>query len=383
MRIVQVLAGASTGGVPGNRTWLRNLHEPLVDLDHDVVLVPSEDGWHAARTEDTRLRERFSETVRGVVRDAVRNGGVDLFFSYLIDGAIDYALIDEIRAMGIPTCNFSCNNTHQFDLVEEISPHFDFSAHSEKDAAEKFRSVGANPVWFPMAANPNYYHPVEVERSIGVSFVGQRYALRPMYIGRLLDEGTDAQVYGPGWRLRTPGPLGEAKRSLRRAVTSVRAVTALGAEARARYAAESAWLESAERVRLQYPANMHGPVSDDEMIWLYSASRVCLGFSEVFDAHDPSAEVKRHLHLRDFEAPMCGAMYLTGRTDELEEFYELETEVVTYGDADELIEKTRFLLANPAVCARVRAAGLKRARACHTYHRRLADLLVAIGVGQT
>jgi spore maturation protein CgeB len=311
----------------------------------------------------------------------MRGGGVDLFFSYLVDGAIDPTLIDEIRATGIPTCNFSCNNTHQFDLVDEISPHFDFSAHSEKDAAEKFRSVGANPVWFPMAANPNYYHPVETPRAIDVSFVGQRYALRPAYVGRLLDSGIDVHVYGPGWRLNTPGLLGEAKRFLRRGERAARAMVAVGSESKARASAEAAWLEAAERVRTHYGANMHAAVSDDEMVRLYSASAVSLGFSEVYDRHDPSAEVKRHLHLRDFEAPMCGAMYLAGRTDELGEFYDMETEVITYGDADELVEKARFLLANPAVCARVRDAGLKRARACHTYHRRLTDLFAAIAVG--
>ena len=380
MRIVQVLASASTDEVPGSRIWLRNLHGPLVDLGHDVTLVPSEDGWDAARIGDTRLRDRFTERVREAVRGAARSGGVDLFFSYLIDGAIDPALIDEIRAMGIPTCNFSCNNTHQFDLVDEISPHFDFNAHSEKDAAGKFRAVGANPIWFPMAANPNYYHPVQTKRGIDVAFVGQRYALRPMYVGRLLDEGIDVHAYGPGWRLRTPGLVGEAKRFLRKAATTARALTALDPESRTRASAESEWLRAAERVRVSYDRNMHAPVPDDEMIRLYSASKVSLGFSEVFDAHDPSAEVKRHLHLRDFEAPMCGAAYLAGRTDELGEFYELETEVITYADADELVEKARFLLANPAVCARVRAAGLKRARACHTYNRRLTDLFVAMGV---
>jgi spore maturation protein CgeB len=121
-------------------------------------------------------------------------------------------------------------------------------------------------------------------------------------------------------------------------------------------------------------------VSDDEMIRLYSASRVSLGFSEVYDAHDPSAVVKRHLHLRDFEAPMCGALYLAGRTEELGEFYDLETEVVTYGDADELVEKTRFYLLHPTEAARVRLAGLARARACHTYQRRLGDLFTQIGL---
>jgi spore maturation protein CgeB len=381
MRIVQVLSAPSTVGVTGSRIWLRNLYEPLLELGHEVILIPADDGWRAAVRGDTRLRDQFSEKVRSTVVAAAQNGGVDLFFSYLIDGAVDPALIDEIGDMGIPTCNFSCNNTHQFDLVDSISPHFEINAHSEKDAAESFRAVGANPVWFPMAANAKYYHPVETACDMDVTFVGQRYALRPGYVGRLLDTGIDVHVYGPGWRLRTPGLAGEAKRILRRAVTEARALLTTGDVSRGRAVAESAWLREAERVRLRYSHNMHDPVPDDEMIRLYSASRVSLGFSEVFDAHDPSAEVKRHLHLRDFEAPMCGAAYLAGRTEELGEFYELETEVATYGDPEELIAKTRFLLSNSSARHRLREAGLKRARACHTYQRRLSDLFSSIGVG--
>ena len=79
-------------------------------------------------------------------------------------------LYDEIKKMGVPTANFSCNNTHQFYLTKEIAPYYDFNLHSEKSAGEKFTEIGAKPVWFQMAANPKYYHPVKIEFKYDVGF---------------------------------------------------------------------------------------------------------------------------------------------------------------------------------------------------------------------
>ena len=40
MRVFQVLAATGNVNVPGSQVWLRNLYEPLVEMGHDVVLVP-------------------------------------------------------------------------------------------------------------------------------------------------------------------------------------------------------------------------------------------------------------------------------------------------------------------------------------------------------
>ena len=95
----------------------------------------------------------------------------DLFFSYVTDLDIEESCIKEISKLSIPTANFSCNNIHQFYLTEKIAPHFDYNLHSEKYAAEKFKAIGANPIWFQMAANPKYYHPLGIERTLDVSFI--------------------------------------------------------------------------------------------------------------------------------------------------------------------------------------------------------------------
>lgn len=378
MRILLALSPQATGGVAGSTVWLRNLYEPLVDIGHEVVLVDATPGVRARSSRDSRLRTLFSEHLWLTFVSEHRRKPFDLVFTYLMDGMVDPAVIDGMRGLEVPTCNFSCNNTHQFDLVEELSPHFDFNAHSEKDAAAKFRAIGANPVWFPMAANPNYYRPLDLPRVHDVTFVGQRYAKRPAYIWHLLENGVDVDAYGPGWRLSREGRSGEVRRLVRRTqIAGVAAVT-LDATKRATASAQLAWLDSAERLRRKYPAAMHGPLSDDEMVRKYSESCISLGFTEVFDQHDPSLVVKRHLHLRDFEGPMCGALYLTGDCEGLSEFYEPGVEVLVYRNEDEMLEMTRYYLSHVDAAEKVRGAGLARARRDHTYQQRWADLLAQL-----
>ena len=113
---------------------------------------------------------------------------------------------------------------------------------------------------------------------------------------------------------------------------------------------------------------------------LYSRSHVSLGFLEVYDGHDPTRPVTQHLHLREFEAPMCGALYCTGYLDELAEHFEPDTEVIVYRSQHELLDKVRFYLANPAAAERVRQAGMQRARQEHTYHRRFQSLFRSLGL---
>jgi spore maturation protein CgeB len=374
MRIFLVLSGTPTGGIGQSTIWLRNLYAPLLDLNHDVVLVDATPGVEARRRRDPQLRADFSDTLIRAFRRAHRDCAVDLVFAYLMDGMVEPAAIDEIRRAGVPTVNFSCNNTHQFDLVETLSSHFDYSAHSERDTAQKFRAVGGTPIWFPMAANPTYYHPIDVPRRFGVTFVGQKYAKRPAYLLHLLDEGIPVDVFGPGWQLSRRGPIGEGKRAASRLRLAALAAAPKRADLRATRSAALAWFDMGELLRRRYPQHLHPPLSDEDMIRLYSESAISLGFTEVFDQHNPSLRVKTHLHLRDFEGPMCGALYVTGDCPEIDYFYERDREIVTYRDANEMIEKVGYYLAHEDAANAVRKAGRARALEDHTYHKRWTTL---------
>jgi spore maturation protein CgeB len=135
------------------------------------------------------------------------------------------------------------------------------------------------------------------------------------------------------------------------------------------------------RVATAWPDNVHDPVDDDEVIRLYSRSHVSLGFLEVYERHDPAAPILKHLHLRDFEAPMSGAVYLVDFCDELAEMFEPDREVVVWREPQELVEKARYYGEHPEAGEAIRAAGRARALESHTYQRRFEDLFAALDLG--
>lgn len=61
MRIFQVLEARATSGFAEGRTWLRNLHEPLVEMGHEVVLFRAEEGRRAMQHRDATARAAFSQ----------------------------------------------------------------------------------------------------------------------------------------------------------------------------------------------------------------------------------------------------------------------------------------------------------------------------------
>jgi len=377
MRIFQVLEGSSNATVPGSQTWHRNLYEPLVEMGHEVALFSLTEGRMAMQRNNAQARACFSQKLLDTFRREHAKKAFALFFAYLMNGMVEPAAIAEIRKTGVPTCNFSCNNAHQFYLVDELSPHFDYNLHSEKDARDKFLAIGANPLWWPMASNPKYFRPLEICRTIQASFVGANYALRARYIGHLLENEIETHAYGPGW---VDGARTRWRSLAKRYLFIWQALSTIDPQRQSAASAKLADHDYRRSLSSRFPSNMHYPVSDDELIALYSRSHVSLGFLEVYDRHDPSRPVTRHLHLREFEAPMSGALYCTGYMDELAEMFEPDKEVLVYRNQHELLDKMRFYLAHPEQAEVIRQAGRKRALAEHTYHERFRKLFKILGL---
>ncbi len=381
MRIFLVLYPSGNGAVPGSMTWYRNLYEPLLDLGHDVYLMRmdlmAEQLGVKWRTE--QFKNKFSQKLLETFKLENEKKPFVLFFSYFIDSDIETSCIDEIKKHGLPTANFSCNNIHQFYLTEKIAPYFDYNLHSEKHAVEKFKAIGANPVWFQMAANPKYYKPLDIERTIDVSFIGGAYAKRPYYVFNLLENGIDVHAYGPGW-LKTErlANLRRIKRELVRSREVIRSIFAFSPQIRAEISSRIANMDFKDNLLAKYVRNFHFPITDDEMIRKYNESKISLGFLEVYDNHDHSQRIVQHLHLREFEAPMCGALYFTNYSDELAEHYVPDKEVIIYRNEHELLDKVNFYLGHPQEAEKVRQAGYKRALECHTYQKRYKDLFKEI-----
>jgi spore maturation protein CgeB len=190
---------------------------------------------------------------------------------------------------------------------------FDICWTSTADAVKKYCVEGATPVYLPEGANPEIHRPVDCEKTIDVSFVGQCYGNRPETVNLLKRAGIHVEAFGYGWP--------------------------------------------------------NGPLSTEEMVRTYSKSRVNLGFGGV-EGHNETFCLKG----RDFEIPMSGGLYLTEYHRELETVYDIGTEIVAYTGLDDLVEKIKWLLANPGEAETIRQAGRRRALTDHTWEKRFEKI---------
>lgn len=377
LKIFLVIPSFSTEGIGDSLIWYRNLYEPLLDLNHVVELFSIEE--HGAKKPPKEWngydRDKFSYKILEAINRSLLKGKIDIFFSYLYDYHIESQLIQIIKEKGILTINFSCNNTHQFYLQECLAKVFDINLFSEKDAKKKFDVLNVNSLWFQMAANPNYYKKLEIEKNIDISFVGQNYSNRPYYLNFLLESGFNVQIFGYGWKKKTNYKFLRYSYNLSKRFFLL-AQYFLSASTNKKYQilVSLSWKEFNNLFYQKWNQNLHEPVSDEKMINIFNSSKINLGFSEVFLNHNFSELKLKHLHLRDFEIPMAGGFYCIQYSDELTEFYEPNKEVVVYNTEYELKDKIEFYLHHDNERKKIQEAGYRRAQNCHTYQKRFNDL---------
>ena len=288
--------------------------------------------------------------------------------------------IDEIRAMGIKTVNWYCNGSYQLHLVAEISPHYDWCLVPEKFRLKDYEDMGTRPIYCQEAANPNIYKPYDLPVEFDVTFVGQAYGDRPAYVKYLLDQGIDIRVWGFGWQHFSPEAR-EANRlnPLQRAVQiGCKLLTPRGWQAvchRIKNVLETkadgcSAGASVINQPVELPAAVIGGIlSDEEMIRMYSRSKINLGFSTCGNTYETGERILQ-VRLRDFEVPMSGGFYMVEYMEELEEFFEIGREIICYTGPEDLAEKIKYYLKNDSERETIRKAGYERCVKDHTWHKR-------------
>lgn len=280
------------------------------------------------KTWNSSLKTEMNDDLIATLEQWTKRHSVDVIFSYLSGENVTVATVRGIKALGIPMVNMFLNDKEGFVGKirkgqamgsRDICGFFDLCWSSTEDAITKYCVEGALPIYLPEGANPDIHRPFDIEKTVDISFVGQCYGNRPKIIQRLERKGIHVEAYGSQWP--------------------------------------------------------NGPLSLGEMIRMYSRSKINLGFGGVDGLRNSYC-----LKGRDFEIPMSGALYLTEYNPELERWYDLGKEIVTYADFDDLTEKIRHFLSNPKEAEEIRKRGIRRARSEHSWEMRFEKIFRLMGL---
>jgi len=362
-KLVIYYAGASSANnleIPGSKVWDYNLKDGLKRVSEEV-LEPSfsvakqcSDALGVLKNSKKyrEVRQKYSEILLDDLKKLTKKKKIDVFFSYYSSRHILPEAIEEIKKLGIVTFNFYCNNIHQFHYVEEIAPHYDYCLAPEEEALAKYKKVKANVIHMQFGANPDIYKPYNLNRVYDISFVGQMYFNRKDYFYYLHKHGVEFYVWGPKWEKMIKNET-----------------------------VEQGWIKHIKKLTRPCNKNLEkytgGILSDQEMIKMFSRSKININFSEVTTKHNGT---RRHLRLRDFEAPMSGAFYITGCQSELCRYFEIGKEIICYEDKKDLLDKIKYFLNNEREMKKIRAAARERSLREHTWDKRFEKVFKSVGL---
>jgi len=357
-----------------SRLWYFNHYLPLKDLGHalfpfDYNITPHYQMSDTKNIDHLRFinkhRSKLEDALLKQVKEAHKKHGIDLFFSYFWISLCRPEIIREIKSLGILTVNWFCNAAHQFYLIKDLAPAYDYCLVPEKFRIDDYKSINANPYYFPEAANPHIFKPYNFTKEFDATFVGKRYGDRYDIISYLHQNGIPVHVWGDGWK--NIAFLSKAKNYsffylIKKALQ--RGVSLFNQDRHV-----------SDRVHTRF---LHGVLSDEEYIKIYSRSKIAIGLSTCGDTHLQEDERILQIRLRDIEAPMSGAFYITEYIDELSDCFEIGKEIVCYESEEDLLEKLKYYLKKENEREKIRLAGYKRAVSEHTCQKRFETLFATI-----
>ncbi len=118
-----------------------------------------------------------------------------------------------------------------------------------------------------------------------------------------------------------------------------------------------------------------GQIWGEEQVKALCATKIGLNFHQ---DHEPG-DLDRGLNIRSFELPACGVFQLLQRVPGVEEFFELDKEIVCFDTKEEMLDKTRYYLAHEEQRQRIAAAARARVLRDHTWSSRFKKMLHYMG----
>ncbi len=237
-----------------------------------------------------------------------------------------------IRARGAKTACWWLNDPFQFPRGLAIAPSYDrFFSNCERSARDYVRQGIASAAFLPHAAFEPVHRPVEMDAAdrrkwqSEICFVGDWGPVRQGILS-MLSQKADLRIWGPWRKHLTP------------------------------------------RDRL-WSRVVDGYFTPEQMIRALCGAKIALNLHSWFGYYDCG------LNPRTFETPGCGALQVCDWKEELPRHFTEGAEVVTYRTGEELEGKIRELLADDKARRQIAEAGLRRARAEHTYSLRMKQML--------
>lgn len=355
--------GGAAHNIPGYRFWLHYLKNGIKEAGMQCTEIPGAD-WAEGLVHQKESPEllQWKDITWSSTLDYIRNSEkkIDLFLCYLYPHQIDVGAIKQIQLAGIPCVNFYCDNIRHFERVPDEFKIFDLLWVPEYEAIPMYKKANIKflnlpmPMWIDHDLRETFT-PTE---NPAISFIGSKDVLREKLLSKVIDKGLEVLIQGSGWLPGHDQYNIKEQSAAQKLLNQFTFVKEHGLEGLGRKLSQQ--IKKTEVLTI--PARLILPQPNfTEYISIIKNSSITLGINRVPSFKRPTSNPLKYSRLRDIEAPMLGACYLTEYCAGIAQLYDTQREIYTYNDENELIEKARELLHNPAKRKELRANSQKKA----------------------
>lgn len=367
--------------IPAYGFWSYYIKNGIAEAGHTWAECPDADWALGLVPKGKHEQVKWREDIWEKTINWLKKNPADVFLSYLYPDQIETSAIKEIRKLGIPCVNFFCDHVRQFKKVPAAFGAFDLNWVPEYKAVAWYISAGYPYIHLPM---PMWVQPenrlLRKETINQITFIGSRDIQRALLFEELISRNPEFPlvIYGSGWKdthfindPNSPGYSFAKRLAFNYGFTKDQGITASVRKIRQR-----SINKQIDKELLASKSN--GMISFDLYNTLIGESMITLGVNRYPSYRFPLHRPATYSRLRDIEAPMLGACYLTEWTEGIDELYDLDNEIAVYRTTDQLIGKAQELTLNSDQRNRLRKNGQRRALDDHSIPQSLNKIIIRI-----
>lgn len=276
---------------------------------------------------DPEFVKKNSEGVWVRINEAIEKyGRVDVLMGQMWANFIEVETLQRIQSLGIPTMNVSMDDRLpcHWEKIDDVlmgavglADGLDLVLTSSPECCVRFLIHRCPSIFWPMASDPSLFKPSEI-KDIDVTFVGNKYGIRERIIKKFEDKGIKVEAFGGGWP--------------------------------------------------------NGPIEAAKIGELFGRSKIILGIGTIGYNEDLFT-----LKLRDFDATMAGALYVTHRNPDLLKLFEEGKEIECYADDEEALRKITYYLEHSERRETIAQRAAEKSRKHHSWEKRIGEAMKVLG----
>jgi hypothetical protein len=353
--------------IPAYRFWAHYIKNGIEEANMQWLQITGVD-WAAGLTfyeSDLALiawRDNAWEKTVAYVK--ANKDKIDLFLCYLYPKQVDENAIMEIRKSGIPCVNFYCDHIRQFTKLPREFKVFDLMWVPEYEALDMYAAANVKHINLPMIMwIDKMFRNCDIAELPLVSFIGSKDILREKLLNEAINKGLNVSIRGSGW-------INGNVHSAHNNISSIKKIAN-----QFKFIRQHGINEYAVKLRQQFNPVVPGEINRENIfpapdfkdyIDLTRNSKITLGINRVPTFKRLNSNPLVYSRLRDIEAPMLGACYLTEYSTGLNKLYHLDNEIYAYKTVGELVDKAHELLNNKDKRMQLRKNGQQKALNQHS-----------------